>query len=77
VVVRLRAVEQLRLVFAELHAVTVRVTVSFHSAWELFGEDGALLDGTAAEAAAKTLTDQLAWWAGALREARATTPYQA
>ena len=29
----LRAVEQLRLVFAELHAVGIRDTVSFHSAW--------------------------------------------
>ena len=35
-----RAVEQLRQVFAELHAVTVRHTLSFHMAWERFAEDG-------------------------------------
>ena len=31
-----RAVEHLRQVFAELHAVTVRDTLSFHMAWERF-----------------------------------------
>ena len=35
-----RAVEHLRQVFAELHAVTVRETLSFHMAWERFDEDG-------------------------------------
>ena len=35
----LRAVEHLRGVFAELHAVTVRDTVSFHGAWDRFGPD--------------------------------------
>src|SRR6266581_2482202 len=38
----LRAVEQLRLVFAELHAVTIRDSVSFAGAWELFDEAGKL-----------------------------------
>lgn len=36
----LRAVEPLRVVFAELNAVTIRNTVSFHSAREQFGEHG-------------------------------------
>src|ERR671917_2289865 len=36
----LRAVEQLRLVFAELHTVTVRETVSFHGAHQRFDEHG-------------------------------------
>lgn len=36
----LRAVEQLRLVFAELHAVTLRDGVSFQWAWERFGDGG-------------------------------------
>ena len=40
----LRAVEQLRLVFAELHAVTIRDSVSFASAWEQFDAVGALRD---------------------------------
>ena len=38
----LRAVEQLRLVFAELHAVTIRDSVSFPGAWEQFDEAGTL-----------------------------------
>ncbi|GAA4061152.1 NAD(P)H-dependent oxidoreductase [Actinomadura miaoliensis] len=33
----LRAVEQLRLVFSELHATTIRDTVSFPICWERFG----------------------------------------
>src|ERR671919_802151 len=40
----LRAVEQLRQVFAELHTVTMRDAVSFHMAWELFDESGRPLD---------------------------------
>jgi NAD(P)H-dependent FMN reductase len=36
----LRAVEQLRQVFAELHAVTVRDALSFAVAWEQFDADG-------------------------------------
>lgn len=55
----LRAVEQLRTVFAELHAVTVRETVSFHGAWAAFGDDGEPLDADRTAAAATTLLDQL------------------
>src|SRR5271170_8141828 len=40
----LRAVEQLRQVFAELHAVTIRDSVSFPGAWEQFDATGALRD---------------------------------
>ena len=72
----LRAVEHLRQVFAELHAVTVRETVSFHTAWERFDEGGAAVDtDTDADAAAKALLDQLHWWARALRTARQEYPY--
>lgn len=71
----LRAVEQLRAVFAELHAVTVRETVSFHGAWSAFDEAGAPLDAGGTSAAATTLLDQLTWWASALREARLVRPY--
>ncbi len=71
----LRAVEQLRPVFAELHAVTVRDAVSFHSPWGQFDEDGAPKDPSGPETAAKVLLDQLAWWGHALREARAKHPY--
>ncbi|MFB7930577.1 NADPH-dependent FMN reductase [Streptomyces sp. NPDC056039] len=71
----LRAVEHLRQVFAELHAVTVRDTVSFHNAGTSFDDQGALRDPTGPDAAAKTMLDQLAWWGGALRHARKTHPY--
>ncbi|MGH8903738.1 MAG: NADPH-dependent FMN reductase [Egibacteraceae bacterium] len=68
----LRAVEQLRQVFAELHAVTVRDTVSFHRAHERFDESGEPRDPAGCNVAAKTMLDQLAWWAAALRTARAS-----
>ncbi|MEV6959422.1 NAD(P)H-dependent oxidoreductase [Streptomyces sp. NPDC051207] len=73
----LRAVEHLRQVFAELHAVTVRDTVSFHNAGAAFDDAGTLKDPSGPDAAAKVMLDQLAWWARALREARHTTPYAA
>lgn len=71
----LRAVEHLRPVFAELHAVTVRDTVSFHNPWGRFDDTGELIEPAAAETAAETLLDQLIWWAETLRDARATRPY--
>jgi NAD(P)H-dependent FMN reductase len=71
----LRAVEHLRAVFAELHAMTVRETVSFHFAAEVFGEHRRPVSQEA-EGAAKALLDQLTWWADALRTARAEHPYQ-
>ena len=46
----LRAVEQLRLIFAEMHSVTVRNCVSFANYWELFQEDGTLADPEPAQA---------------------------
>ncbi|MFG2499759.1 NADPH-dependent FMN reductase [Streptomyces sp. NPDC048441] len=72
----LRAVEQLRVVMAELNATTIRNTVSFHNAFGRFGEDGAVDDPTV-DTAAKALLDQLAWWAHALRDAKSLTPYAA
>lgn len=73
----LRAVEQLRQVFAELHAVTVRDTVSFHGAWAQFDSDGLPKDANRYDKAAKSMLDQLAWWGQALREARTKRPYAA
>ncbi|WP_018499956.1 NADPH-dependent FMN reductase [Parafrankia discariae] len=72
----LRAVEALRVVFSELHAVTIRDTVSFHNAWSRFGADGEPLDPDQVNAAATTLLDQLCWWGSALRDRRRTHPYQ-
>lgn len=71
------AVEQLRLVFAELHAVTMRDLVALQAAWRLFDEDGQLRAPDGPAVAAKTLLDQLLWWALALREARDERPYAA
>ena len=71
----LRAVEQLRQVFAELHAPTVRDGVSFVRAWEQFDERGRLREPALAERAMKRLLSQLEWWARSLREARQTRPY--
>ncbi|OXM71110.1 MULTISPECIES: NADPH-dependent FMN reductase [Amycolatopsis] len=71
----LRAVEHLRPVFAELHAVTIRETVSFHGAWSQFDDRGELVNPEGPTAAAKALLDQLAWWSHTLRDARRTRPY--
>jgi NAD(P)H-dependent FMN reductase len=71
----LRAVEQLRQVFAEMHAVTVRDTVSFHHAGAHFDGEGRHKDPAACDAAAKTMLDQLAWWGHALRNAKYSHPY--
>jgi NAD(P)H-dependent FMN reductase len=70
----LRAVEHLRGVLAELHAVTIRNTVSFHNYGDKFDADGKPLDPEC-DAAAKSLLDQLTWWGLALRDARAARPY--
>lgn len=70
-----RAVEQLRQVFAELHAVTLRDTVSFHMAWEQFDDEGRPHDQDGTTKAAEVLLDQLAWWGLTLREGRAARPY--
>ncbi|GAA5067344.1 NADPH-dependent FMN reductase [Nocardia callitridis] len=69
-----RAVEQLRQVVAEIHMVSIRETVSFHRAKKRFDEHGETEDGAAIDAAERLLT-QLAWWAQALRVARASQPY--
>jgi NAD(P)H-dependent FMN reductase len=73
----LRAVEQLRLVFAELHAVTIRDSVSFASAWEQFDASGNLRHPERAQRSMAVMLGRLRWWAVALRDARATTPYAA
>ncbi|WP_133914868.1 NADPH-dependent FMN reductase [Streptomyces sp. NBC_00582] len=69
------AVLHLENVLTELHAVTIRDGLAFpnyFTAWE----DGRPLD-TGAAGYAKTLLDQLAWWAFALRSAREAVPYPA
>lgn len=73
----LRAVEQLRQVFAELHTVTVRDTVSIHGARAAFDETGLPKAAEAANAGVDKLLRSLAWWARSLRQARAAEPYPA
>ena len=71
----LRAVEQLRLVFAELHAVTIRDSVSFSGAWEQFDEAGKLREPDRAARSMATVLERLSWWALVLRNARVAMPY--
>ncbi|EDY48560.1 NADPH-dependent FMN reductase [Streptomyces clavuligerus] len=71
----LRAVEQLRQVFAEMHAVTIRDTVAFHNAHTQFDERGRHRDPTGCDGAALGMLDQLAWWGHALRDAKQARPY--
>ncbi|MFJ9697203.1 NADPH-dependent FMN reductase [Kitasatospora sp. NPDC101183] len=69
------AVLHLENVLTELHAVTIRDGLAFpnyFTAWE----DGRPNDPNAA-GYAKVLLDQLSWWAGALKNARAAAPYPA
>ena len=71
----LRAVEQLRLVFAELHAVAIRDSVSFANARASFDADGRALDPDPPRQAMATMLRHLHWWALALRAARRARAY--
>ncbi|MGW2562352.1 NADPH-dependent FMN reductase [Streptomyces sp. NPDC001514] len=73
----LLAIEQLRQVFGELHAHTVREYVSFPRYYELFGPDGVLRDPEGPNGAAKVMLDQLLWWSAVLHDARRDRPYTA
>ena len=66
----LRAVEQLHLVFADLHAVTMRDVVSFALAWDKFDDTGHPKDLAGTNDALHHMMTDLKWWAGALRDAR-------
>ncbi|HET6395324.1 MAG TPA: NAD(P)H-dependent oxidoreductase, partial [Pseudoxanthomonas sp.] len=65
----LRAVEQLRQVFASLHAVPLRDGVSFAHARDQFAADGTLPRDHPAHEAMRLSLSRLRWWAGALRSA--------
>ena len=66
------AVEQLRVVFTELQAVTMRNVVGV----DLLASDTKAEDTKAGkEHAVTTMLDQLTWWGLALREAREVRPY--
>ena len=70
----LRAVEQMRPVLGELHAVALRESVSFPIVWNKFDESGQPVDPTDAISAADKMIEHLLWWGHALREARRTPP---
>ncbi|MFK0164556.1 NADPH-dependent FMN reductase [Rhizobium sp. NPDC090279] len=72
----LRAVEQLRVVLAELHTVTVRDTVSFANPWGRFAEDGTLENPLEARKSLVLMIARLTWWSNALKPARAKRPYR-
>ena len=69
----LRAVEQLRLVVAEVHMVSVRESVGIHRVRKAFDENGDVRDGAAVDAVPRMLR-QLEWWGRALAPVRADYP---
>lgn len=69
-----RAVEHLRQVFVELHAMTTRDGLGIDLD-EVDDHGKPVSPGC--EEAVKQMTDQLLWWATALRQARAERPYVA
>ncbi|MBY3183652.1 NAD(P)H-dependent oxidoreductase [Rhizobium laguerreae] len=71
----LRAVEQLRLVFAELHAVTIRDSVSFAAPWNRFDPDGQLDNPADTMRLLDRMMARLEWWTQALVTARSDRPY--
>lgn len=71
----LRAVEHLRGVFAELHAVGIRDSLSFANASEQFDGEGRLRHPERFERAMATMLARLGWWARALRDARNADAY--
>ena len=71
----IRAVEQLRQIFIELHAVPTRDAVHLANSSAMFDEAGNILEPESRAAAAKMLLDQLEWWGLTLREGRSARPY--
>jgi NAD(P)H-dependent FMN reductase len=71
----IRAVEQLRLVFAELHAVGIRDGVSFMNVSRAFDSGGEPVDNRNPANALELMLKRLAWWANALKRARAERSY--
>jgi NAD(P)H-dependent FMN reductase len=67
----LRAIEQLRLVFAELSMVTVRETLSISNPWSVLSPEGVPVNSDYLNAALVRLMGSLLWWTRALKTARA------
>ncbi|MER7863868.1 NAD(P)H-dependent oxidoreductase [Amycolatopsis japonica] len=65
----IRAIEQLRLIFPELRATTIRDAVLLNAPWTRLGPNG--YEGTEGERGALTATmTELGWWARTLRTGR-------
>ncbi|RKR86891.1 NAD(P)H-dependent FMN reductase [Micromonospora pisi] len=72
----LHATSQLREVFTELHAITIRDSVSLPEYWNDFDADGTWPKPSAdCHTALNAMLDQLTWWARGLRAARRAHPY--
>ncbi|NKF34507.1 FMN reductase, partial [Pseudomonas sp. BGM005] len=68
-----RAVEQLRLIFVEMSAASVKtgVHIAFSEYLAVLKEGKQLVDYAHLNEAAKNMLDQLTWWGNALKAARA------
>ncbi|ASM71306.1 MULTISPECIES: NADPH-dependent FMN reductase [Roseobacteraceae] len=73
----IRAVEHLRAVMPEVHATTIRNTISLHNVWGLFDDEGNFREPERYNKSVDAMFHQLIWWARALSEAKAKTPYAA
>lgn len=65
-----RAVEQLRQVFPEVQAMTVRVAVTMIAPWALPKNADGMTDLSSFDGLADQMLDQLTWWGEALKAAR-------
>ena len=66
----LRAVEQLRLIFPELRATTVRDAVTLRAPWEHLDDEGRFQAPPGTRDALVATLDELRWWAETLRSGR-------
>ena len=66
----LRAIEQLRLVVAELDMVGIRESVSIFHPWTSILEDGEPVEAERLNASLTRMTDALVWWGTVLKAAR-------
>ncbi len=69
-----RSVEQLKQVVLDLQLVPIRPAVLIPFIRSAFDEHGVMVQ-KGQDTTAQTLLDQLVWWAGLLREARASRPF--
>jgi NAD(P)H-dependent FMN reductase len=73
----IRSVEHLRAVMPEVHALTIRNTVSLHNVWGLFDDAGKFLEPERYNQSVDGMFEQLKWWANALSAAKSKIPYAA